>query len=232
VLPDAAPGRWSPPVPGQANVVGRDFYRRDAREVAPELLGKLLVRRGGDDLDGRAAEHRVGRIVEVEAYCGDIDPGSHAFRGMTPRNRTMFGPPGGLYVYFTYGMHWCANAVCGEEGEGVAVLLRALAPLAGLDAMRAARRRARNDRDLCNGPAKLCQALGLGREFDGADLVAGDRGVVVCDDGTPPPDDPVQTTRIGLSNGAEHPWRWYVAGDPNVSRAGRGAPPARPTPGK
>ena len=197
----------------------RDFYRRDPRVVAPELLNKLLVRRGDDPATG--PEDRVGRIVEVEAYCGGIDPGSHAYRGMTPRNRTMFGPPGGLYVYFTYGMHWCANAVCGDEGEGLAVLLRALAPVDGLDAMRAVRPRARRDRDLCNGPAKLCQALGLDRAFDGSDLVTGDRGVVVCDDGTPPPGAPVQTTRVGLSAGAEHAWRWYVPGDPNVSRPAR-----------
>jgi DNA-3-methyladenine glycosylase len=201
-------------------IVGRGFYRRDPRTVAPELLNKLLIRRGsGEAPSGPGSAERVGRIVEVEAYCGDIDPGSHAYRGMTARNRTMFGPPGGLYVYFTYGMHWCANAVCGDEGEGVAVLLRALAPVAGLDAMRAVRPRARRDRDLCSGPAKLCQALGLTREFDGADLVTGDRGIVVCDDGRPPPADPVQTTRIGLSNGAQHPWRWHVPGDPNVSRA-------------
>jgi DNA-3-methyladenine glycosylase len=198
-------------------IVERDFYRRDPRAVAPELLNKLLVRRGTAGGGPDAAE-RVGRIVEVEAYCGGVDPGSHAYRGLTARNRTMFGPPGGLYVYFTYGMHWCANAVCGEEGEGVAVLLRALAPVAGLDAMRAVRPRARRDRDLCSGPAKLCQALGLSRAFDGADLVTGDRGIVVWDDGTPPPADPAQTTRIGLSAGAEHPWRWYVRGDPNVSR--------------
>src|SRR5919106_5382844 len=110
-------------------VLERDFYRRDPREVAPELLNKLLVRRASD---GEASEDRVGRIVEVEAYCGGIDPGSHAYRGMTARNRTMFGPPGGLYVYFTYGMHWCANAVCGDEGEGVADLPRAPGPGAGL----------------------------------------------------------------------------------------------------
>jgi DNA-3-methyladenine glycosylase len=169
-------------------------------------LGKLLVR--GD---------RVGRIVEVEAYCGPEDPASHAFRGMTKRNRVMFGPPGGLYVYFTYGMHWCANAVCGDH-DGYAVLLRALAPVEGLDAMRAARPAARRERDLCSGPAKLCQAFGLDGDHDGADLVTGDRDVRIVDDGVAPPCDPVQTTRIGLSTGIEHPWRWYVAGDPNVSR--------------
>jgi DNA-3-methyladenine glycosylase len=190
-----------------APVVARAFYRRDPRAVAPELLNKVLVHGG-----------RAGRIVEAEAYCGAEDPGAHSYRGMTPRNRVMFGPPGHLYVYFTYGMHWCANAVCGQEGVGVAVLLRALAPLAGLDEMRAVRPAARRDRDLCSGPAKLCQALGLDRSFDGADLVAGDRGVTILDDGRPPPDQPGQGLRIGLSAGAEHPWRWWVRGDPNVSR--------------
>jgi DNA-3-methyladenine glycosylase len=190
-----------------AAILLRDFYRRDPRSVAPDLLNKILVHGG-----------RSGRIVETEAYCGAEDPGAHSYRGLTPRNQVMFGPPGGLYVYFTYGMHWCANAVCGEEGVGVAVLLRALAPLAGLDEMRAARLRARNNRDLCSGPAKLCQALGLDRWFDGADLVTGDRGVTIVDDGAPPPDQPGQGLRIGLSAGAEHPWRWWVPGDPNVSR--------------
>lgn len=189
----------------------RALFRRDARLVAPELLGKVLVR------DDGAGPPRRGRIVEVEAYCGEGDPGSHAFRGMTARNRTMFGPAGGLYVYFTYGMHWCANVVCGDEGEGVAVLLRALAPLSGVDAMFAARPAARRERDLCSGPAKLCQALGLDGSFDGADLVTADRGVWLGDDGTPPPRHPFQTTRIGLSAGAEHPWRWCVPGDPHVS---------------
>jgi DNA-3-methyladenine glycosylase len=187
-------------------VVPRSFYRRDSREVGPELLNKVLVHGG-----------RAGRIVEVEAYCGSEDPGAHSYRGKTARNQVMFGPPGGLYVYFTYGMHWCANAVCGEAGVGIAVLLRALAPLEGLDEMRAARPAARRDRDLCSGPAKLCQALGIDRAFDGSDLVTGDRGVTIVDDGVAPPTDPVRTTRIGLSAGAEHPWRWYVAGDPNVS---------------
>jgi len=191
--------------------VERSDLARDPREVAPWLLGKVLVH---DAPDGR----RSGRIVEVEAYCGPIDPGAHTYRGRTARNATMFGPAGLLYVYFTYGMHWCANVVCGDVDEGVAVLVRALAPLEGIEAMRAARGpAARRDRDLCSGPAKLCQALGIDGDHDGTDLL-GAGAVRLLDDGTPPPADPVQTTRIGLSAGAEHPWRWYDPADPNVSR--------------
>jgi DNA-3-methyladenine glycosylase len=189
------------------DVLPRSFYARDPREVAPDLLHKVLVR-------GPLA----ARLVEVEAYLGADDPGAHSYRGMSRRNATMFGPAGRLYVYFTYGMHYCANVVCGDEGVGVAVLLRAAAPLAGLDAMRAARPAARRDTDLCRGPARLCQAFGIDRRHDGIDLVDGDAGIVVVDDGLRVPQDPVQTTRVGLSAGAEHPWRWYVPGDPNVSR--------------
>ncbi len=190
-------------------VLPRAFFRRDALDVAPDLLNKVLRRDDG----------RAGRIVEVEAYRGEHDPGSHAYRGRTARNAVMFGPPGHLYVYFTYGMHWCANAVCGDDGEPMAVLLRALAPLEGLPEMAVARGAAvRRERDLCSGPAKLCQALGLDRAHDGSDLVVGDRGVTIVDDGVAPPSTPVQTTRIGLSAGADLPWRWYVVDDPNVSR--------------
>jgi DNA-3-methyladenine glycosylase len=185
----------------------RSFYERDSRVVARALLGKLLVRD-----DGRAA-----RIVEVEAYRGEGDPGSHAFRGRTRRNGVMFGAAGHLYVYFTYGMHWCANAVCGPEGIGTAVLLRAAAPVAGIDRMLADRPVPRVV-DLASGPAKLCQAFGLDRSFDGADLVTGDRGVVIADDGTRPPRRPGNSTRIGLASGREHPWRWWTPGDPHVSR--------------
>jgi DNA-3-methyladenine glycosylase len=192
---------------GRRRRLARSFYRRDPRVVAPELLGKVLT-------SGPLA----ARIVEVEAYCGAEDPGSHAFRGMTKRNATMFGPGGGLYVYFTYGMHWCANAVCGDEGDGVAVLLRAAEPLTGLDVMRARRPAARSDRDLCRGPARLCQAFGLDGTFDGADLPTADRGVSIVDDGTPPPDEPVVGVRIGLSAGHELPWRWCVPGDRHLSK--------------
>lgn len=199
--------------------VARSKYRPMARvelaadslEIAPRLLNKLLVHDG-----------RVGRIVEVEAYRGDEDPGSHAYRGLTKRNATMFGKPGLLYVYFSYGVHWCANVVCATEGIAHAVLLRALAPTAGLDQMRAARVAARREADYCSGPGKLCQALGLNRSHDGADLLTGDRGVRLVDDGTSPPERPGVGVRIGLSAGADHPWRWWVPGDPNVSRRSRG----------
>ncbi|HUQ38582.1 MAG TPA: DNA-3-methyladenine glycosylase [Acidimicrobiales bacterium] len=184
----------------------RRFYARDPRVVAPLLLNKLLVR--GD---------RVARIVEVEAYAGGEDPGSHAYRGPTRRNATMFGPPGHLYVYFTYGMHWCANAVCGAEGEGVAVLLRAARPEAGIDLMQVARPKARSERDLCSGPAKLCQAFSVTGADDGADL-CGASDVVIGDDGRRPPRAPGVSARIGLSAGADLPWRWFVPGDPNLSR--------------
>ncbi len=145
----------------QGGPVQRADLERGPVAVAPWLLNKLLVR--GD---------RAGRIVEVEAYHGADDAASHAYRGKTPRTEVMFGPPGFLYVYFTYGMHWCANVVCGPEGEAAAVLVRALEPTSGLEAMRAVRPAARRDRDLCSGPAKLCQALGITGGDSGLDLLA------------------------------------------------------------
>ncbi|MGH9091849.1 MAG: DNA-3-methyladenine glycosylase [Acidimicrobiales bacterium] len=187
----------------------------DSLAVAPWLLNKLLVR------DGRAA-----RIVEVEAYRGEDDPASHAYRGRTRRNAVMYGPAGHLYVYFTYGMHWCANVVCGEEGVAGAVLLRAGAPVLGVEAMWAARPAARRERDLCSGPAKLCQALGVTGADDGADLVAGP--VRLVDDGVPPPRRPARGVRVGITAAADRRWRWWVAGDPHVSRGAGVASRGRP----
>lgn len=212
----------------------RRFYDRDPLAVAPELLGKVLAHGG-----------RAGRIVEVEAYLGEDDAASHAFRGPTPRCATMFGPPGHLYVYFTYGMHFCANVVCQPAGVAGAVLLRALEPVLGIDEMRAARaHRARvgerapirraplTVRQLCSGPGRLCQALGINRRFDGVDLL-GDDGIRVFDDGNPPPADPATGPRVGLGaavgDSAGQPWRYWVPGDPHVSRPSASAlrqPPA------
>ncbi|RNL63797.1 DNA-3-methyladenine glycosylase [Nocardioides marmoriginsengisoli] len=161
-------------------------------EVAPRLLGATL--RHGDV---------AVRITEVEAYDGPNDPGSHAFRGPTPRNRVMFGPPGFLYVYFVYGMHHCANVVCGPEGTASAVLLRA-GEIAGAEPSTA------------RGPAKLCRALGLDREQSGADLVAGPVTLTLGE-----PVEPARIAtgpRVGLRLAAENPWRFWIEGDPTVSR--------------
>lgn len=187
--------------------LSRSFYERPGTEVAPELLNKVLVAPGVR-----------GRIVEVEAYMGAEDPGSHAYRGPTPRTEVMFGRAGHLYVYFSYGMHWCANVVCGDEGVASAVLLRAVTPLDGLERMRERRPRARRDVDLTNGPAKLAAAFGLDGEHDGLDLQRNRRGVRVIDDGVAPPTDPACGVRVGLTRGADIPWRWAVAGVAEVSR--------------
>ena len=189
----------------------RDFFEGSPLVVAQGLLNKLLV----------TADGRAGRIVEVEAYWGAQDPASHAYRGRTARNGTMFLRGGHLYVYRSYGMHWCANAVCGPEGEAQAVLLRALEPVRGLDLMRAARwrdQRRRDDRDLCRGPGRLCQALGIDSSHDGVDMTGRSAPVWVADDGTPPPQSLAGTPRIGISAGTDLPWRFAVSGNPCLSR--------------
>ena len=182
-------------------------------EVAPRLLGAEL-RRGGVAV----------RLTEVEAYGGTEDPGSHAYRGRTPRNAVMFGPPGRLYVYFTYGMHHCCNVVCGPQGEPGAVLLRAGEIVEGLELARTRRPGAR-DRDLARGPARLCRALGIGLEDNGADLGAGS---LVLDLGRPggPPEQVSQGPRVGLRHAAERPWRFWQTGAPTVSAYRAARPPA------
>ncbi|MGO9027716.1 MAG: DNA-3-methyladenine glycosylase [Acidimicrobiales bacterium] len=198
------PGPEGTPVP-------RQLLAGDAASVAPTLLNKVLVK--GD---------RAGRIVEVEAYGGAHDPASHAYRGRSPRNEVMFGGPGLLYVYFTYGMHWCANVVCGPVGEAQAVLVRALVPLTGIEAMQADRPAARQVRDLCNGPAKLCQALGIGGLDNGVDLVSGEGAIMVLDDGVAPPRRPGNGVRIGISVATERTMRWWVPDEPCVSKVSAG----------
>ena len=187
--------------------LSRSFYARPALEVAPDLLNKVLV------TDGCA-----GRIVELEAYCGRDDPGSHAYRGPTPRTEVMFGPAGHLYVYFSYGVHWCANVVVDQPGTAGAVLLRALTPLRGIDLMEARRPAARRRRDLCSGPAKLTQSLAMDGALDGVDLVGASGGVTIVDDGTAPPVRPGRSTRVGLAKGQEMRWRWFVEDVEDVSR--------------
>ena len=192
------------------------FCLRPVLEVARDLLGRLLVH---DSPAGRSGV----RIVEVEAYSGaGGDPGSHAHRGQTARNAVMFGPPGHLYVYFSYGMHWCANVVCAPEGAADAVLLRAGEPVLGHELL-AARRPGASERDLARGPARLAGALGLDRAADGADL---ETGPVWLAQGWPVPDSEVAwSPRIGLSRAAGLPWRAYVTTSRSVSPGRPGVPP-------
>jgi DNA-3-methyladenine glycosylase len=168
-------------------------------EAAPRLLGATFTH-GGVTL----------RLTEVEAYDGAHDPGSHARSGRTARNAVMFGPPGHLYVYFTYGMHHCCNVACGPEGEASAILLRAGEVVDGLELARSRRPRA-SDRDLARGPARLCRAMGIDRDDNGLDLRDRLRlGPPVAEISSGP--------RVGLRLAAERPWRFWVTGDPTVSR--------------
>ena len=181
--------------------LGRAWFERDAPVVAPELLGKALVRRGPD-----GSVLAAGRITEVEAYTRD-DPASHTHRGPTRRNAVMFGPAAHLYVYLSYGIHRCANVVTGAEGDGQAVLVRALEPIEGIEAMRA-RRGVADDRRLADGPGKLAQALGIELDHDGVDLLDPGSPLAIVDDGTPPPAAPLVGPRIGITRAVDVPWRF------------------------
>ncbi|MFK4103134.1 DNA-3-methyladenine glycosylase [Streptomyces sp. NPDC019531] len=190
----------------------REFFDRPVLEVAPDLLGRILVRTTPDG-------PIVLRLTEVEAYDGPNDPGSHAYRGHTARNGVMFGPPGHVYVYFTYGMWFCMNLVCGPEGRASAVLLRAGEVLEGADLARKRRLSARNDKELAKGPARLATALDVARTLDGTDAcVSGETPLKVLT-GTPvAPDQVLNGPRTGVAGeGGAHPWRFWVANDPTVS---------------
>ncbi|HEY6590554.1 MAG TPA: DNA-3-methyladenine glycosylase, partial [Actinomycetota bacterium] len=219
----AAPAVHNPPdpgplPPGALEPLPIPFYLRPVLEVTRDLLGRLLVHQAPE---GPSAV----RLVETEAYDGaGLDPASHAHRGPTQRNAVMFGPPGHLYLYFTYGMHWCANVVCAPEGTAQAVLLRAGEPVCGTGRMQA-RRPASRPRDLARGPARLCAALGLAGWANGLPL---DRPPVLLTAGWPVPDDQVAWTgRVGVTAAADRPWRALVAGHPAVS-PGRPGPAHRP----
>ena len=178
--------------------------------MARDLLGRILVRQTPQAI-------LAARIVEVEAYSGELDPASHAYRGMTPRNEAMFLTGGHLYVYFTYGMHYCSNVVTGPAGTGRAVLLRAIEPIEGEEAMRTRRGIDKaGDPSVTNGPAKLCQAFGIGKKENGIDLTDG--GIYIAR-GTPVQKKRIGVSgRIGVSRGADKQWRFYISGNRYVSR--------------
>jgi DNA-3-methyladenine glycosylase len=184
----------------------RAFFARPPWVVAPDLLGCVLEHRSDA---GVAAV----RLVEVEAYAGGEDPASHAWGGRTARNAAMFGPPGTLYVYFVYGMHWCLNVVCQEEGTPAAVLLRAGEVVSGDDLVR---ERRRGRRPWASGPARLAEALGLDGTADGLDLCArGSAAVIRAGDEAPAA--VRQGPRVGVVRAPDRPWRFWIAGDPAVS---------------
>jgi DNA-3-methyladenine glycosylase len=183
-----------------------DALTGDVLDVAPRMLGAVLRHTTGE---GTVAV----RITEVEAYDGQGDPGSHAFNGRTRRNQVMFGPPGHLYVYFTYGMHHCCNVVVGPEGAASAVLLRGGEVVEGLDVARSRRPRS-TDRDLARGPARLCQALALDLGQDGADLTA---GPVTLTPAAKPSRKVSTGPRVGLRLAADRPWRFWLTGERTVS---------------
>jgi DNA-3-methyladenine glycosylase len=196
--------------------VAQRALARPSTVAAPALLGCSLVRVLDD------GTRLVVRLVETEAY-GAADPASHSFGGRTPRTDVMFGPAGRLYVYFTYGMHFCANVVTGRRGEGSAVLLRAAEPLEGIERM-AEHRGTSNLRLLCSGPARLCQALAIDRADNGADVVAGER--IWLERGARP--GAISSgPRVGITRAVEQPWRYWATDDPFVSRGRPG--PARRT---
>lgn len=194
-----------------ADLLSPDFFLRPVLDVAPDLLGRVVAHRT------RRGTVAV-RLTEVEAYAGQRDPGSHAFRGLTPRNTVMFGPPGRVYVYFSYGMHWCMNLVCGPEGEASAVLLRAGEVVEGLDLATARRTTARSACELARGPARLTTALGIDGTHDGRDATDASSCLTVSGASSSDSGEVRSGPRVGVAgDGAGHPWRFWLAGDPSVS---------------
>jgi DNA-3-methyladenine glycosylase len=192
----------------------KSFYTRNVLIVAKELLGKIIVKRDGSKI-------LSGRIAEVEAYDGSIDQAAHTFRGKTERNKIMFGAGGFLYVYFTYGNHYCCNIVTGEEGSGTAVLIRAVEPLTGIDIMIKNRfgRDLLNEKEkfnLTSGPGKLCRAFAITMDHYGTDLTGDD--IYILNSPKIKPEEIVVSRRIGIIKSVDLPWRFYIEENPYVSK--------------
>ena len=191
-----------------------NFYTRDVQSVAVDLLGKIFIKREG-------AEILSGKIIEVEAYDGSIDKAAHSFMGQTKRNEVMFEKGGLLYIYFTYGVHFCSNVVTGNAGEGCAVLLRGIEPVEGISQMALNRfgKESLKEKELINltnGPGKICQAFKINRTHNGIDLT--DNEIFILDNTSIPKNQIISTTRIGIKKSVDLPWRYYIKDNRFVSK--------------
>jgi len=189
--------------------VKNEFYRQDVIDLARNLLGKYFVKSDSGQL-------LAGKIVETEAYHEEGDESCRASRGKTSRNEVMFGPPGVLYVYFTYGMHYCMNIVAEGENTAVAILIRAMEPVQGIDTMIKNRGGKHDLYNLASGPAKLCQAFGIDKKYNGYNLTGGN--IFIADAPPIAEKDIVVAKRIGISKAVDHPWRFYIRGSKFVSK--------------
>lgn len=214
-------GEWTDRMAAQTlkvyPILGRDFYARDAVTVTREILGKLLVHESPEGV-------RAGRIVEAEAYLGLNDLAAHASKGITPRTKVLFGPPGHAYVYLIYGMYECLNLVAEPAGEAGCVLVRALEPVTGLAAMKASRPACRRAADLCSGPGKLTIAMQISRRHNGVDVTRGELTVL---DAGPAAEEIAVSPRIGITQCAEWPLRFFLKGNASVSKTKTAAPALR-----
>ncbi|MBI5020667.1 MAG: DNA-3-methyladenine glycosylase [Ignavibacteriales bacterium] len=215
-LPQSSPRRRG----SSLKKLPRSFYLRPTLIVAKDLLGKYLIRKLNN-------KFLIGKIVEVEAYLGNNDPASHSYLGITKRNEVMFKKGGHFYVYFTYGMHFCANIVTEEEGKGCAVLLRAVEPIEGIEVMKDNRKNKRRNGlmekwsnrkllDLTNGPAKLCEAFNINRGHNGIDLL--DNTIFIADGEVIPRNQFGSSTRIGITNATDKKWRFFIKNNPYISK--------------
>lgn len=189
----------------------KEFYLRDTVKVAKDLLGKIIIRKFGN-------KFAAVKIVETEAYIGDHDPACHAFGRVTKRNSVIYGPEGRAYVYFIYGSYFCFNAVCGEEGVGNAILIRAGEPVEGIDILRKFRSNLKNDIELTNGPSKLCMAMNIDLSLNSAEITDANSKIFIAENDLLKKSEIVTSKRIGLNKGVEFPYRFFIKGNPFVTK--------------
>lgn len=189
----------------------KEFYLRDTVKVAKDLLGKFIIRKFGN-------KFAAVKIVETEAYIGDHDPACHAYGRVTKRNRVIYGPEGRAYVYFIYGSYFCFNAVCGEEGVGNAILIRAGEPVQGIEILKKFRPNLKNDIDLTNGPSKLCMAMNIDLSLNSVDITDTESEIFIAENDEDKKPEIITSRRIGLNKGVEFLYRYFIKDNPYVTK--------------